>query len=132
MAERHRHRPSFSPLWGIRPRKIADGRWTLNVVNSGAIASAFVPLEVIPELEGQKISFLSFRIRNPEPDTPIAGVLINPGESVDFDLYIELENVFEGTEWSTLEGGSPKIDLTVRYLNLGDMSRGLIDLPLPD
>lgn len=131
MADRHRHRQSFSPLWGIRPQKVSDGRWTLNVVNSGSIASTFIPLEVIPELEGQEISFLSFRIRNPDQDLPIAGILINPGESIDFDLYIELENVFDGTAWSTLEGGSPEINLTVRYLNVGDMRQGLIDFPLP-
>jgi len=104
----------FGPEWKIELEPRSSRTWILRVTNTGSVASSFVPmgLSVASLSPLRHIKRLTLRVLNKSLrlGTP-PSTLLNPGEHVDYELWLALDKDHEPKD-----GEPQELHLILTYL----------------
>jgi len=115
----------FGPEWTIEVEPRSHRTWRIRVGNGGGIASSFVPLG-FTVLDESDVPVEKLELRTAGRGAGAgSGTLLNPGEHLDYELWIRLKDTDEPGAEETRE-----IALVLSYLELSYSDRSSLVEPL--
>ena len=105
----------FGPIWAIDVQPRSNRTWIIRVTNQGSVASSFLPLglTVAPDSEISDPKKVQLRVASKVLGRTPSGSVLNPGESLDYELWVQLEKEDEPDD-----GESVELALVLSYLEL--------------
>jgi len=105
----------FGPNWAIDVQPRSSRTWIVRATNQGSVASSFLPLGLTLAADSELTTVKTLQLRVPSKvlGRAPAGAVLNPGESLDYELWVKLEDEDEPGE-----GESVELALVLSYLEL--------------
>lgn len=109
----------FGPTWDIDVQPRSSRTWFIRVTNNGSVASSFLPLGLTLAADSDLTSLKTLQLRVPSKVLGRApsGSVLNPGESLDYELWVKLEDEDEPES-----GESRELALVLSYLELQSLT----------